>query len=584
MTPQEQYDLDLAAWKVLEAEYNAALPAYNLDLAAYQVLLAQYQLDQAAYDAAVLEESQYPGELAWRQSEIRNTFVLAVGALKPILFSTTWAGPWGYAGQLWSWTKGTASTLPATVTDPHTFVRSMLVKASMPTAEWDTHVGSVTTLAYLRANPPGPIPQQPVAPVAPTAPIPPGPPPTPPPPPTTGTATYKADPAGYTIVATNVRKATTAPIRDLWAIAKNGDVIELASGDYPRCDLKPVTSRPAGGARVTFRGPATGARARITRNPEVGGSDTLQMLQGVADSCWENIDVLSASRAGIKTTDSKNADGTWSGTGPNHTFRGVRVLGGWNPTIAGEQDPGFTRSKDCLWGVHLYTGGNFLFEDCLFQGIYKEHVGGYGHNNQGDYVYRRCIFRWAGRTATQWMSRTSEGPIAKGNITLEDCEAYDVCLEGGGGGSAFTFRGGAPNTEVFLTRCKVRLGCDAALMYPYSENITGAVVVDSGQYAYPGGTKAIHLDGCDFEIGSVYGGVGGARRTNCLFESVGQVTINNCRIVQGPKAHTIALEFGPSVGAVKFTGTNVVVGRVVYQGMTYQTFDAFKAAKPALFS
>lgn len=555
----------------------AALAAWEAAEAKYQADLATWQFESAAYDAARAALAAYEADVAAAEDAVRAALVASFPAQQTIILTESWPGPWGFASDLAAWMGG-GSTAPPQLAFGFLAVKDELATHGLSTTEWDALGSAINKLDRLRRSAPTALPSPPGP--APTDPGPRPPDPGPEPqPPTTKPADYLLDPTGYVTVATGARKASSNPILDVWKVMKAGEVAEMSPGGYHRADLKAVSTRPAGGAPVTFRGtlgPA-GQRATILRDPLVGSSDALALLQNVSDTAWLSLDIEADDRAGIKLVDSKNPDGTWSGTGLNHTFRDVRVLGGWNPT-----DPAGAPTKT-KWGVHAYMGGAMLFEDCVFDGIFEEHCG-YEHNSIGDWTFRRCKFSHCGRTAWQWVSRPGEGPSGIGTITFEDCEIVDTCLQDQGGGSAITDRGGNPTTDITLLRVKVRLGCDPNLQAPWNQNITGAVVVDTGSPSYPGGTRSLTIDSCDFEVGTVWPGVSGARRVNVSVDDCATLTIKDSRIVQGPKAFPIAIEIKAGVGAVHFLGTNVVVGQVKYRGVTYPNFDAFRAANPTLFS
>lgn len=554
----------LAAWRAQESQYEADLAAWNIQ--------------KATYDAAIAAIADYEQQLKAAEAAVRASDVAAIAAQQSVILTESWPGPWLFENDLATWMAGTAAA-PASLAVEFVGVKDELALSAVSTSEWDALGASINRLDKLRRSPPTALPPPPGP--APTSPGPqpadPGPepqPPTIPPPPP---ATFQLDPSGYVAVATGVRKASANPIRDVWPLLKPGEVAELAGGDYRRADLSAVSARPKGGLPVIFRGPAAGLRARVLRDLSVGSSDNLQLKHEVSDDTWQHIDFQADDRAAIKFVDSQRADGSWYGTGTGHLFQDCRVLGDWDPTSA---SPTFQGTK---WGCHTYMGGA-TFEDCVFQGIYEEHVGLYSNNHAGDYTFRRCLFQWGGRTALQFCTRTTAGPPATGNILAEDCTVNDVCLQSGGGGSAFTDAGGDPNSNFTLRRCTVRLGCDPNLKAPWNQNITGAVVIHSGQYAFPGGTKDVLLDACDFEVGTVWPGVGSARRSNVNVGYAATLTIRDCRIVQGPNAFPIAIEIDATVPVVRFEGTNVVVGQVKYKGTLYVNFDAFKAANPTLFS
>lgn len=545
---------DLAAW---QAECDRITAEHAAAQAAYDALNQAYLADKAAWDTKSAAFQQYPTDLATKITEIKNSVAPVVESQVTIILGT-WPGPWGYLGNLSTWMNTTKGALPQSVTDPHGWIRNRMNAAQLSTLAWDAHVGLVHGLEWLFLN----VPADPGLP--PEAPTPPSPPvyPPKPEPPVTQAADYVADTTGFTIEATGVRKATVTPLKDLWGLMQPGQVAEFTGGIYKRLDARGVAQRPPGSAPITFRA-AAGGRPLLHRDASVGGSNALFLGPGCADTIWDGFDIEVDDTAGVKTA---------TGTKPRHVFKNCRIFGYFDPTTpnAGKDD-----SK---WGLHLYETSGWLLEDCEVFGVYGEHAW-YDHNRQGNVTWKRVKIRHCQRTAYQDVSRQNEGKVGIGNVTLEDVDIEDVCLESGGGGSALTFRGGCPTSEIRLTHVKVRLGCNPKLAAPFNQNITGALLVDSGQYAYPGGVKHTHLKQCDFEVGTVYPGVNQAKRSNVKVE-VGDLTIEDTRIWGGTNG--IALEI-TTPGTVRFIGTNTVQGKILYLGQPYTTLAELQAAHPGLF-
>lgn len=106
---------------------------------------------------------------------------------------------------------------------------------------------------------------------------------------------------------------------------------------------------------------------------------------------------------------------------------------------------------------------------------------------------------------------------------------------------------------------------------------------NDGNPTFPGGIGELHLINFSSEVGKVYPGVGGARRSNVLVDDCGVLVLDSVRLIQHPKAHPIALEIGANVHRVTFSGVNEIVGQIKYRGAIYKTLDALHAAVPALF-
>lgn len=353
------------------------------------------------------------------------------------------------------------------------------------------------------------------------------------------------------------------PVTAAILAAQGGDRIYLSPGLFPHVKtLKGTQYAPV----LKIIGSLLG-KSIINRDTAVGGSDTIQFGPGSGGFSFENIEFIADDRAGIKTT---------SGCGKKHYFTNCVTHGNGSPL-----DPNW--NDNAKWGVHTYETESWSEVNCSVFSIRGEHCR-YPHNIQGDHFYSGGASGWAMRTAFQFVNRISEGPIGKGNILIQDHTIQDVCLEDQGGGSALTFRGGMPDTSIFLTRVKVRLGCDPNLAAPFNENITGALVCDSGLGAHPGGTKELHIEGCDWQVGKFWPGLSGARRRSALIANVGLCQIKDSTIKQWPGAMPVALEVASTVGTLSIEGDTQIIGEISYHGEKYHDAAAFRQAHPECFN
>jgi len=386
---------------------------------------------------------------------------------------------------------------------------------------------------------------------------------------------FVIDPSGYT-KAGSVHKGTTVPFDDVWRQAVPGDQILVRAGTYKRLQLQKST-RPVGSPPVAF---IAEPGVVIDRDVKVGSTDTCLIKSGQGDLYFEGFEFISDDRAGLKTEGPGGAHGV--------AFKDCSVHG-----LGSAYDPAWR--YDSKWLNHGYMTSKWTEIGTNYYSCWDEHAR-YLHNIQGNHAFSGGRVKHTGRTALQIVNRMKETatdmPEGKGNVKVYGERVTDVCLGQGGGGSAYTFRGGMKDSVITLEACDVQLGCDPLLAAPFNQNITGCLVVDSGgeskpgagDMAWPGGTKEVHVKGCSFEVGKVFPGVGGARRPNVRVAECGLFTLTDSAIIQHPGAHTIALEVWDTCHEFKSIGTNDVRGQIMFKGFLFNSWALFQQAHPEVFA
>ncbi|MCI0657910.1 MAG: hypothetical protein L0170_12685 [Acidobacteria bacterium] len=303
----------------------------------------------------------------------------------------------------------------------------------------------------------------------------------------------------------------------------------------------------------------------------VGGGDSIYVLE--ADGSVFNKCVIAGSpRAAVMYSTVAP-----SGVHGPLTWLDTEIDGGFTPIEGQNLTP-------CKWGQLAHLTKNWAYIRGEVRGIGEEHAF-YFHNIQGDHLWTGVQIKHCGRTAIQIVNRKYEGsrarPMGVGNVKIVGCRVTDVCLEQGGGGSALTFNGGMPTSNLLIKNTSVSLGNDPALMKAWQPNITGSVVCqNTSSFPSPGANK-LTIDGCTFVVGTVYPGYGAARRSNVKVNSLNRFEMTGTRIEQGPDAFDIALEIGPEVGSF-WLADNTVIGKVKYGGQTFDTYQEFLDQKGGL--
>jgi hypothetical protein len=372
---------------------------------------------------------------------------------------------------------------------------------------------------------------------------------------------------GWTGASTNSDKPLDAAI----AQSVPGDTIQLVPGRFRRAG--PFNGKHG----ISINGWDDPYPSIITRDETVGSTDAMILGPGDGKFKFVGITFEADDRAALKTT---------SGVEPGVMLVNCKLHG-----YGSAFDPGW--NDNSKWGIHAYDTADWQESNSLILSIRGEHAR-YFHGIKGRHHFQGGITAHCGRTAFQFVNRQNEGGEGVGSILIEAHSVEDVCLEQGGGGYGFTFRGGMPTSDIRLRSNKIRLGCRRLLSDTFNQNIAGALLCDSspeskpgaGDAAWPGGTYSLEMDGEDYEVGTVYPGKGSAIRPVVKVDALQRFTMNDCRIVvhRPDGAYPIALEIGNDVGEVQISGTNEVVGWVVFKGTRYTSWTAFEAAHPECFA
>jgi len=230
-------------------------------------------------------------------------------------------------------------------------------------------------------------------------------------------------------------------------------------------------------------------------------------------------------------------------------------------------DTGF-RGK---WGILGNGLAEFALVDCKISGVFDEHCN-YNHNNQGNLYYVACEFGPSKRTGTQQVARKGEGPAGIGDIYIVGCVYTDNCLEDAGGGSAMTFRGGQPTSNVFILGTQVYQGADPSLHPRYQGNITAALVMDIGSNSWPGGYASLTIDSCHFQRGPYFLGTGSARRASEISE-VGTLSITRTSMWTWVGSSSMLHIKPNSIDEITLDRANDIRGTLEWGGTTFKDAD-----------
>lgn len=346
-----------------------------------------------------------------------------------------------------------------------------------------------------------------------------------------------------------------------------GDTIWMSPGEHPFFRLTHSYDETGIDKQIHIRALDPANRPIIIGNP-VTGSQTLYAEWAGGFSLKDM--VLKGDDISMFQSENPSSK-RWNGSHPGNRdifLDNVDMDGGFNHLT--NEGP---RNK---WGALVYEMGKtayppregFVWRNSRWGGIYKEHAM-YQHNAQGNQRFENLKIRGCGRTAFQFANRAGEGPDGYGNITFERCVVKDVCLEDGGGGSAFTFKGNH-NGKYHLIDCGVQLGCDDRLHPEFQRNITGSLVAHKSKSAPSRYTKELELEDCHFEVGKHFVGEGSARRANLDISHTGTFKMHGCKVISHPGTRE-ALRIDPdTVGNLILDQSNEVRGDVIYGDKTWR--------------
>jgi len=336
--------------------------------------------------------------------------------------------------------------------------------------------------------------------------------------------------------------------------SKRGDTILLAPGTYDHARLQRDSEDEGLGFTTIMAWPQH--TAMIQNNP-VGGSNTLSIRS--SSMHLDGLVIQGDDKAGIEFYDNFPVS--------NILLTNLRFL------------HGFTGGRE--WGIHGYSVGDLTVANTEMLGLEKGEHGIYlqPHGYCGRYMFDRVTVKRSGRTHSQIVSRNGKPRPQPGKLDWYGCVAEDNGLEDGGGGSAFTIRGGMKDHEATFYGCVSRQGCDPTLPVDLGRNITGSMVVDAGSDKSGGswdgaGVAKLTLSECHFEVGSVYGG----DRPNVMISHTPFVELMANTIINHPGSQPVALQLDrDTIQTLKVHPQKRIQGRISWGGAIYEGWDAFLA-------
>jgi len=232
------------------------------------------------------------------------------------------------------------------------------------------------------------------------------------------------------------------------------------------------------------------------------------------------------------------------------------------------------------WGVLNYQMGRsaldrpgYIWSGGEISGIWDEHAQ-YFHNIQGDILIENLESFWCGRTFFQMANRTGEGPAGVGDLTFRNINVQDVCLQDGGGGSAFSFNGRHTGT-ILLDSVSVYLGANPNLHSNRSKNITGALVIHAGSETNGLPNGDVIVQDCDFQVGPHFTGEGSARRGNIQVRECTSFSLLSSRVAQLGDNPREALDISPDLvtRTITLDAQNDIIGECIWDGDTFPDYE-----------
>ena len=259
-------------------------------------------------------------------------------------------------------------------------------------------------------------------------------------------------------------------------------------------------------------------------------------------------------------------------------LKNVHFDGGWNADLNAGR-------KDAKWGVRSNEVVKWVAENVTANNIYREH--GFYHTINGlrkrIFNSTHCIAKRTGRTQSQYVSYDSDPQPDEVEINLVHSIGVDNCLTTGGGGSAYTFRGGFPKAKIYMDHCLSLQGMDPTLHATPGNNICGGLVCDNGPKSWDRDKYScdeLVINGGKFLMGKYYPGVGSARRQNLKIKNPRKLTMGGITATNYPDAHPVVLEiesprvYGLTPGPYTFKAADKYIGRCVFDGETFDDYNS----------